>query len=78
MFFIETVEAYSNCSRTDVVQAVDLRSLIWTLIFLFKNPSVWLAFLEIESMLRLQERLSEIASPSLRYQAEGTDSRTVP
>ena len=63
-------------SRTNVVQAVDLRSLLWTLMFLFKNPGVWFAFLATESMRGVQERLSEIVTP--RYLAEGTDSKTVP
>ena len=46
-----TVEAYSNCGRTSVVYAVDLKALLWILMFLFKkNPSVWFAFLETESM----------------------------
>ena len=46
--------------------------------FLFKNPSVWFAFLETESIWGggVQERLSEIVMP--RYLAEGTDSKTVP
>ena len=44
--------------------------------FLFKNPSVWFAFLETESVWGVQERLSEIVTP--RYLAEGTDSKTVP
>ena len=49
--------------------------------FLFKNRSVWFAFLETESMWRgggggVQEMLSEIVTP--RYLAEGTDSKTVP
>ena len=44
--------------------------------FLFKNPNVWFAFLETESMWGVQERLSEIVTP--RYLAEGTDSKTVP
>ena len=51
--------------------------------FLFKNPNVWFAFLETESMCvcgggggGVQERLSEIVTP--RYLAEGTDSKTVP
>ena len=44
--------------------------------FLFKNPSVWFAFLETESMWWVQERLSESVTP--RYLAEGTDSKTVP
>ena len=44
--------------------------------FLFKNPNVWFAFLETESMWGVQERLSEIVMP--RYLAEGTDSKTVP
>ena len=38
--------------------------------FLFKNPSVWFAFFETESMWGIQERLSEIVTP--RYLAEGT------
>ena len=37
--------------------------------FLFENPSVWFAFLEIESMWGVQERLSEIVTP--RYLAKG-------
>ena len=44
--------------------------------FLFKNPSVWFAFLRTESIWGVQERLSEIVMP--RYVAEGTDSKTVP
>ena len=46
--------------------------------FLFKNPSVWFAFLETESMWwgGVQERLFEIVTP--RYLSEGTDSKTVP
>ena len=44
--------------------------------FLFKNPSVWFAFLETESMWGIQDRLSEIVTT--RYLAEGTDSKTVP
>ena len=44
--------------------------------FLFRNPSVWFAFLETEAMCGVQERLSEIVTP--KYLAEGTDSRTVP
>ena len=55
---------------------MDIRSLLWTLMFLFKNPNVWFAFLETESMWGVQERLSEIVTP--RYLAEGTDSKTVP
>ena len=43
--------------------------------FLFKNLSVWFAFLETESMWGVQERLSEIVTP--RYLAERTDSKTV-
>ena len=35
------------------------------------QPGVWFAFLETESMWRVQERLSEIVMP--RYLAEGTD-----
>ena len=42
----------------------------------FKNPNVWFAFLEIESMWGLQERSSEIVTPT--YFAEGTESRTAP
>ena len=30
-----TAEAYSSCGRTNVVQAVDLRALLWILMFLF-------------------------------------------
>ena len=44
--------------------------------FLFKNPSVWFAFLEAESMWGVQKRLSEIVTPS--YLAEGTNSKTMP
>ena len=44
--------------------------------FLFKNTSVWFAFLETESVWGVQERLSEIVTP--RYLAVGTDSKTVP
>ena len=50
--------------------------------FLFKNRSVWFAFLETESVWGwgvgggVQEMLSEIVTP--RYLAEGTDSKTVP
>ena len=54
---------------------MDLRSLLWTLIFLFKNPNVWFAFLEIESLWGLKERSSEIVT--VRY-FEDTESRTVP
>ena len=48
------------------------------LIFLFKNPSVWFAFFETESIWEggVQERLSEIVMP--RYLAERTDSKPVP
>ena len=45
-------------------------------LFLKKNPSVWFAFLETESMWGIQERFSEIVTP--RHLAEGTDSKTVP
>ena len=44
--------------------------------FLYKNPSVWFAFLETESMWGVHERLSEIVTP--RFLAEGTGSKTVP
>ena len=54
--------------------------------FLFKNRSVWIAFLETESMCMCvcgggggQEMLSEIVTPRyLADLAEGTDSKTVP
>ena len=39
-----TVVAYSNCGRVKVLYALDLKSWLFTLIFLFRNPSVWLAF----------------------------------
>ena len=53
------------------------------LMFLFKTPSVWFAFLETELMCvwgvggrGVQERLSEIVTP--RYLAVRTDSKPLP
>ena len=44
------VSVPDHCLSFYFVYAVDLRSLLWTLMFLFKSPSVWFAFLETESM----------------------------
>ena len=56
------VEAFSNCGRTNVLQAVDLRFLLCTFIFFLRNPYIRFAYLKIESMWGLQERSSEIVT----------------
>ena len=58
---------------------MDLRSLLWTLIFLFKNSSSLVCFLgdriNVGGGGEVQERLSAIVMP--RYLVEETDSKTV-
>ena len=54
---------------------MDFRSLLWTLVFLFRKPSVCLPSWRL-NQCEVQERLSKIVIP--KYLAEGTDFRKAP
>ena len=57
-----TLEAYSNCGRTNLLYAVDFRALFWTRMFLLMKPSAWFAFFEALFMCVLHERSSDIVT----------------
>ena len=70
MWGYHTVEAYSNGGLTRVLYATDLRSLLWTGIFLLRKPRVWFAFFVVMSICLDHERSSAMVTP--KYFAAGT------
>ena len=70
MWGYHTVEAYSNWRLTRVLYATDLRSLLWTRIFLLRKPRVWFAFFVVMSICLDHERSSAMVTP--KYFAAGT------